>query len=73
MRPSGRAADEMRAITIDAAHILGRDHAMGSIEVGKFADFTVLDADPYEANEAAIKDVTVHATILGGEAFICHE
>lgn len=62
----------MRAITIDAAHILGRDHKIGSIEVGKLADFTVLDADPYEVEEAAIRDIGVHATILGGEAFLCN-
>lgn len=63
----------MRAITIDAAHILGRDHAMGSIEAGKLADFTVLDADPYEVGDAAIRDIPVHATVLGGEPFLCHE
>ncbi len=32
----------LRAITIDAAYQLGRDDELGSIEVGKKADFTVL-------------------------------
>lgn len=35
----------LRAITIDAARILGIDHRVGSIEVGKDADFAVVDGD----------------------------
>jgi imidazolonepropionase-like amidohydrolase len=35
----------LRAITIDAARILGIDHRVGSIEVGKDADFAVWDGD----------------------------
>ncbi len=36
----------LRAITIDAARILGIDHRVGSIEIGKDADFAVFDGDP---------------------------
>ncbi|MDP6962748.1 MAG: amidohydrolase family protein [Planctomycetota bacterium] len=35
----------LRAITIDAAEILGVDHRMGSIEVGKDANLIVCDGD----------------------------
>jgi len=59
----------MRAITIDAAHILSRDRDLGSIEAGKHADFTVLDDDPYEVDPMAIKDVGVWGTVLGGRVF----
>jgi len=59
----------MRAITIDAAHIIGRDAVHGSVEVGKYADFTVLDADPYDVDPAQIRDIRVHATVLGGQVF----
>lgn len=59
----------MRAITIDAAHILSRDHVMGSIEAGKFADFTILDDDPYEVDPMAIKDIGVWGTMLAGRVF----
>lgn len=35
----------LRSITIDAAKVLGIDHRVGSIEVGKDADFVVTDGD----------------------------
>lgn len=35
----------IRTITIDAARILGIDHRVGSIEVGKDADFAIMDGD----------------------------
>lgn len=38
-------AAAVRAICIDAARILGIDHRVGSIEVGKDADFVVTDGD----------------------------
>ena len=57
----------LRAITIDAAHVLKRDASIGSIEVGKLADFTVLDDDPYAVEPARLNQIPVHATVLGGE------
>jgi len=35
----------LRAITIDAARLLGVDHRVGSIEIGKDADFAITDGD----------------------------
>lgn len=58
--------DALRAVTIDAAHLLRMDHLIGSIEVGKFADFTVLDDDPTTVEPTAIKDIPVRATVLSG-------
>ena len=57
----------LRAITIDAAYILNRDDRLGSIEVGKHADFTILNDDPYEVAAKEIKDIEVHDTVLEGE------
>jgi imidazolonepropionase-like amidohydrolase len=38
----------LRAITLDAAHILGIDDRFGSIETGKVADLVLYDGDPFE-------------------------
>ncbi|MFT3802408.1 MAG: amidohydrolase [Burkholderiaceae bacterium] len=56
----------MRAITIDAAHVLGLDRKLGSIETGKFADFTILEQDPFDIEPMAIKDIPIWGTVLGG-------
>ncbi len=39
-------AQAIRAATADAARILGADKDLGTIEVGKWADLVILDADP---------------------------
>lgn len=54
------------AVTIDAAYQLHMDDVVGSLEVGKFADMTVLDADPYEVDPSTIRDIRVWGTIVGG-------
>lgn len=56
----------LQAITLGAAFTLGLDDRIGSIEVGKFADFCVLAEDPLAVAPQALKDVPVCATVLGG-------
>ncbi len=57
----------MRAATLGAAYQLRLDHEIGSLEAGKLADFAVLAEDPYEVDPAALKDIGVWGTVLGGE------
>ena len=58
----------LRAETIDAAFILGREHEIGSIEVGKFADFVQLSVDPYKVDPMHLCDgISVLGTWLSGE------
>jgi len=45
------------------------DHLIGSIEAGKYADFTVLSDDPLTVDVQKIADVQVKATVLGGKIF----
>jgi predicted amidohydrolase YtcJ len=59
-------ADALRTITLGAAYTLGLDDRIGSIEVGKFADFCVMDDDPTEIDPARLKDVRIAGTVLGG-------
>jgi predicted amidohydrolase YtcJ len=56
----------LSAITIGAAYTLKLDHLVGSIECGKFADFAVLEDDPLAVAAAALKDVPVWGTVIGG-------
>ncbi|HVR55530.1 MAG TPA: amidohydrolase [Pseudolabrys sp.] len=56
----------LRAITIDAAYVLRMDAEVGSIEVGKFADFAILDQDPTIVDIDRFKDIHIWGTVLGG-------
>lgn len=59
----------LRMITIDAAYTIGVDAYIGSITPGKFADFTVLESDPYSVPKENIKDIQVWGTVVGGKIF----
>lgn len=61
--------EALRAITLGAAYTLKLDHLVGSVEVGKYADFAVLDEDPEAVAPEALKDVPVAGTVLGGRDF----
>ncbi|TEA77223.1 amidohydrolase [Allopusillimonas ginsengisoli] len=61
--------DALRAMTLGAAHTLKLDHVAGSIEVGKYADFAVLEQDPLEVAPDALRDVVIWGTVLGGRIF----
>lgn len=56
----------LRAITIDAAYILRMEDQVGSIEVGKLADFAILEEDPYEVEIDRLKEIPIWGTVLGG-------
>jgi predicted amidohydrolase YtcJ len=57
----------LAAETINAARMLHRDGLVGSIEVGKLADFVELAADPFEVNPRTLAaDAAVLGTWLGG-------
>jgi predicted amidohydrolase YtcJ len=68
MAPAERVTvhEAMRMITVDAAYHLGMETKIGSIEAGKFADFTVLEQDPYTVDPMKIKDIPIWGTVLAG-------
>lgn len=55
------------AMTMGSAYLLRLEDEIGSITVGKKADFAVLGEDPYAVDPMHIKDIPVIATIVGGE------
>ena len=59
-------AEALYAITLGAAYTLHLDGEIGSIEVGKRADFAVLEEDPTKVDPKTLKDVPVWGTVLGG-------
>ena len=59
----------LHAITLGAAHTLKLDDEIGSIEVGKCADFAVLEDDPLEVDPKALKDVRVWGVVQSGRVF----
>ncbi|AOY00753.1 amidohydrolase [Jeongeupia sp. USM3] len=58
--------DALYTMTVGAAYSMKLDHLIGSIECGKFADFTVLEEDPLAADPMHLKDIRVWGTVLGG-------
>lgn len=59
----------LRAITINAAWIMGWEDEIGSIRAGKKADFAILEQDPYQVEPMALKDVPVWGTVFEGKVF----
>lgn len=55
-------------MTIDAAYASFTEGTLGSIEVGKRADFTILSRDIMSIPVEDILDTQVHATIIDGNA-----
>lgn len=61
--------DALRAVTIEAAYSWNREDELGSIEVGKVANLTVMDEDPYEADTLRIGKIPIRSTMFEGQVF----
>ncbi|MES2604707.1 MAG: amidohydrolase family protein [Pseudomonadota bacterium] len=60
----------LKAATIDSARIAGAERDLGSIEVGKLADFVVVDGDPL-ADISALDQVVM--TVVNGKRYLLGE
>jgi predicted amidohydrolase YtcJ len=78
LTPSGRVLGEnqkisveaaLHAITLGPAFTLKLDGEIGSIEIGKKADFAVLGEDPLTVPPVELKDLPVLGTVMGGRHF----
>jgi len=58
--------DALKAITIDAAFLLGEEHQKGSIVIGKLADFTALDSDILAMKPTELRNAKVLGSVVGG-------
>ena len=60
--------EALKAVTINAAYILRLEKMYGSIEVGKYANFTALNQNPLMIKDNQIKDIEILGTVLKGDA-----
>ncbi len=58
--------EALRAVTIDAARSLNLETEIGSLEPGKVANFTVLEANPLDVDPMSIKDIAVKGVVYKG-------
>ncbi|TVR69588.1 MAG: amidohydrolase [Marinilabiliales bacterium] len=57
----------LRAMTIWAARAAFEEHEKGSIEPGKFADFTVTEEDLMQMDMDGVPDLKINSTYIAGE------
>src|SRR5699024_3334213 len=57
----------LKMMTIYGAEMNGTENEIGSIEIGKLADFAILDSDTSQIDSLKIKDIQVQATIIDGK------
>lgn len=57
----------LKTYTVNAAYLSFEENAKGSIEVGKFADFTVVSRSPLKIEPEKIREIKVVMTIVDGK------
>ncbi|XAS68511.1 amidohydrolase family protein [Micrococcaceae bacterium Sec5.7] len=59
--------DALCHATRDAAFSCGMERDMGRLAAGLYADFVVLDADPFAAGLESLLTTSVSMTVVGGQ------
>ncbi len=59
----------LRGVTIDAAYMMQIEKQYGSIEPGKWANFTILDDNPLTVDPMQIKNIRPIATMVEGHIY----
>jgi len=62
----------IEAYTINGAYVMEQEHLTGSLEVGKEADFVVIDRNPFAIKVDEIASIQVLKTILAGDVVYDH-
>jgi len=75
LNPSERISvlEAIKIFTINAAYVLGKDKEIGSLEIGKKADFIVLDKNIFITEPLDIHDINVVQTYFNGELVYLNE
>ncbi|MFT8352230.1 amidohydrolase [Clostridium saccharoperbutylacetonicum] len=65
--------EAIKMFTINAAYVLGKEKEIGSLEIGKKADFIVLDKDIVWINPLDIGNINIDRTYFNGELVYLNE
>jgi len=57
----------LESMTINAAWQIKMEDKLGSIKVGKYADFVVLDRNPLKVSPDQLRDIQVQRTVVAGQ------
>ena len=57
----------LRAITINPARHIGLEHMLGTLEIGKEADLTILESDPFKTAINSISSIKMSETWIAGQ------
>ncbi len=63
--------EALRAFTLDAAYAQHQERTLGSLEPGKWADFILIDRDPFAIPPADLWKIRVLETWVAGERVCC--
>lgn len=63
----GTVEDLVRSFTINGAYQIFRENEIGSIEVGKYADFIIIDKDIFNINPIDIENTKILNTFFNGK------
>lgn len=53
-------------MTVEASELLGLEEKIGTIEVGKYADFTIYNEDPFKSTVSQFKNLGAAMTVISG-------
>jgi len=75
LNPSERISvlEAIKMFTINAAYVLGKEKEVGSLEIGKKADFIVLDKDIFTIEPLDVHDINIESTYFNGELVYLNE
>jgi len=59
--------EALQIATINGAYASYEEHVKGSITVGKYADFVILEKDPHDVPPDRLKDIRIVRTVVGGK------